>query len=79
MARRSSEVAAAATPDVRALVAERAYYKAEQRGFTPGNEIEDWLAAEREVAVLVDEPPAETAKKPAKRKSATIKKLKTVG
>ncbi|MGE0384373.1 MAG: DUF2934 domain-containing protein [Gammaproteobacteria bacterium] len=26
-----------------------AYYRAERRGFEPGHEIEDWLAAEREV------------------------------
>jgi len=30
-------------------IAERAYQLAEQRGFTPGGELEDWLAAEREV------------------------------
>ncbi len=29
--------------------AERAYYKAEARGFEPGHEMEDWLAAEAEV------------------------------
>lgn len=32
------------------LVAELAYYKAEARGFEPGHELEDWLAAEAEVA-----------------------------
>jgi hypothetical protein len=26
-----------------------AYYKAQQRGFAPGHEWEDWFAAEREV------------------------------
>ncbi len=31
-------------------VAELAYYKAEARGFEPGHELEDWLAAEAEVA-----------------------------
>jgi hypothetical protein len=30
-------------------VAEVAYYKAAARGFEPGHELEDWLAAEREV------------------------------
>ncbi len=30
------------------LIATAAYFKAAQRGFEPGNEIEDWLAAERE-------------------------------
>lgn len=29
-------------------VAVAAYYRAERRGFTPGYEIEDWLAAEAE-------------------------------
>lgn len=29
-----------------AMVAEAAYYLAEQRGFCPGCELDDWLAAE---------------------------------
>jgi hypothetical protein len=32
-----------------ALIAEAAFYRAEKRGFTPGHEQEDWLAAEAEV------------------------------
>lgn len=32
-----------------ALIAEAAYYRAEKRGFAPGHEDEDWLAAENEV------------------------------
>jgi hypothetical protein len=32
-----------------ALIAEAAYFRAEKRGFAPGHEAEDWLAAEREV------------------------------
>lgn len=32
-----------------ARIAELAYYKAEQRGFEPGSEIDDWLQAEREL------------------------------
>lgn len=31
------------------LIAVRAYCKAEARGFEPGHEMEDWLAAEAEV------------------------------
>ena len=31
------------------LVAERAYCKAEKRGFTVGHELEDWLEAEAEI------------------------------
>jgi Protein of unknown function (DUF2934) len=30
-------------------IEKRAYELAEQRGFTPGQEIEDWLQAEREI------------------------------
>ena len=32
-----------------ALIAEAAFFRAEKRGFAPGNEEEDWLAAESEV------------------------------
>jgi len=31
------------------LIAEAAYFRAEKRGFAPGHETEDWLAAEAEV------------------------------
>ena len=30
-------------------IREAAYRRAERRGFTPGNELDDWLAAEREL------------------------------
>ena len=33
----------------RDLIEERAYFKAVQRDFAPGYELEDWLAAETEV------------------------------
>ncbi len=32
-----------------ALIARAAYFRALQRGFSPGNEVQDWLAAEAEV------------------------------
>jgi hypothetical protein len=32
-----------------ALIAEIAYLRAQRRGFEPGHELEDWLAAEAEV------------------------------
>jgi hypothetical protein len=32
-----------------ALIAQIAYFKAQKRGFEPGHEEEDWLAAEAEV------------------------------
>ena len=38
------------SPDeVRKLVSEAAYYRAKQRGFSPGHEVEDWVQAEAEV------------------------------
>ena len=37
-------------PEQRAsLIAEAAFFRAEKRGFAPGQEVEDWLAAESEV------------------------------
>ena len=70
MARRSMEVVAAMNPDMRAAIAERAYYKAELRGFEPGHDVEDWLTAERELTAFVETPSK------SKRKSAAVKKLK---
>jgi hypothetical protein len=82
MARRSIEARAGAKSDFGASIAERAYFKAEKRGFAPGHELEDWLAAEKEIAAQRTAPSAEPAggraaptKKPtARRKSATAKK-----
>ncbi|MDD5320226.1 MAG: sterol desaturase family protein [Methylococcales bacterium] len=39
--------------DIEAMIAVAAYYKAEQRGFYPGNEIRDWLEAKRDIIKLV--------------------------
>jgi hypothetical protein len=35
------------------MISEAAYYRAERRGFAPGNEMEDWLQAETEVDSLI--------------------------
>jgi hypothetical protein len=35
--------------EIRALIAEAAYYRAQKRGFKPGHEDEDWAEAEAEV------------------------------
>lgn len=40
-------VPAAGAPETSIAVA--AYYRAERRGFAPGHELEDWLAAEAEI------------------------------
>ena len=52
-----SEEILAAGPSIRGisseekfqLIAEAAYFRSEKRSFTPGYEVEDWLAAEAEV------------------------------
>lgn len=51
-------IAAQAVPEVseevrRAMIAESAYLRAERRGFAPGHEHEDWVAAEKEVDALL--------------------------
>jgi hypothetical protein len=41
-----------------------AYFRAERRGFLPGFEVEDWFAAEAEIAAQI---PAVPAAKPARK------------
>lgn len=40
----------------RRRIAEAAYYRAERRGFTGGNPVEDWLEAEQEIQQLATQP-----------------------
>ena len=35
--------------DRRKMISDAAYYRAQQRGFATGHELEDWLAAENEI------------------------------
>lgn len=35
------------------MIAEAAYFRAERRGFSPGNEMSDWLEAEADVVALL--------------------------
>jgi hypothetical protein len=42
--------------ELRRLIAEAAYYRAKQRGFAPGHELEDWIAAEAEVIRRLNSP-----------------------
>jgi len=61
-AKPASKAAEVARVDVspearRAMVAEAAYLRAERRGFQPGFETEDWLAAESEVDALLSADP----------------------
>lgn len=49
-AKSKTSIASFVDPEQRAaLIAEAAYFRAEKRGFAPGHEVEDWLAAEAEV------------------------------
>jgi hypothetical protein len=36
------------------FIAEAAYFKAKQRGFAEGGELEDWIGAEAEIDALLD-------------------------
>jgi hypothetical protein len=50
------------SPDARRnMIAEAAYLRAERRGFEPGYELEDWIAAESEVDSLLE---AEHSRRP---------------
>jgi hypothetical protein len=46
------------------MVEMAAFFRAERRGFTPGFEVEDWLAAEAEIVAQI---PAVLAEKPARK------------
>ncbi len=78
MARRPT-TATRPSADFAAAIAERAYFKAEQRGFVPGHELEDWLAAEREIFALAAPAPATTKKPVVRRKSGVTLKPKSGG
>jgi hypothetical protein len=39
--------------EIRSRIVERAYYKAEARGYEPGHEIQDWVEAEAEIQAEV--------------------------
>lgn len=50
-----TSITAIATPDegeLLGMIATAAYYIAQQRNFTPGHELDDWLAAERQIRTL---------------------------
>ena len=36
-------------PEREAMIAESAYFRSAHRGFEPGHEVDDWLAAESEI------------------------------
>lgn len=46
---RAAETQTKVPSNLSKLIAEAAYYRAQQRGFEPGHELDDWVAAEAEV------------------------------
>jgi hypothetical protein len=53
-AAKTAAASVAVSEDVRrGMIAKAAYLRAERRGFAPGGEAEDWLAAEAEVDALL--------------------------
>jgi hypothetical protein len=58
MIARAPAAAAQNADDRNRRIAEHAYLLAEKRGFTPGGELADWLAAERAVDAEHAEPAA---------------------
>ncbi len=42
--------------ELRQRIAKAAYYKAEKRGFTPGQEQDDWVEAEKEIQNTILDP-----------------------
>ena len=67
-ARRPPKRAPAVPADRESMVRMAAYLRAERRGFAPGYEIEDWLAAEAEVNERCQATPAAPPRKVATRK-----------
>ena len=54
-AKKAASTPVAVSEDVRrGMIAKAAYLRAERRGFAPGGEAEDWLAAEAEVDALLE-------------------------
>lgn len=61
-----NDIATSLTPDERLrMIEQAAFFRAERRGFAPGHEFEDWLAAEAEIAALL--PATAPTKKTARR------------
>lgn len=58
---RRRETASASAPGIsaqvrQAMIAEAAYFRAQQRQFAPGFDVDDWLAAEQAIDELLSAP-----------------------
>jgi hypothetical protein len=52
----SSNARAEISPEeIKRLIAEAAYYRAKERGFEPGHELDDWVEAESEIMDRLNE------------------------
>jgi len=51
------------------MVRTAAYFRAQRRGFAPGYEIEDWLAAEADVRTLIEPAGVAKPRRPAPKKT----------
>jgi len=56
--------------DRQAMVAMAAYFRAQKRGFAPGYEVEDWVAAEAEISELTKPAPVKKPRVRSPRKSS---------
>ncbi len=74
MAKASTTDTTQINPDLHAMIAEAAYFKAEQRGFLPGLEMTDWLDAEKELAATTAKPVSKPRRKKAESKAKPSKK-----
>ena len=68
-ARAAGAAEVAAAMDQQSMIAVAAYFRAERRGFEPGYELDDWVAAEAEVGGKAS-PPAAPRRPARTRKSA---------
>ena len=59
------------TDDRQRMIAEAAYFRAMQRGFSSGDPLDDWLAAEREIGRLLPSPQQQKAEVAAYEKLRT--------
>lgn len=48
----ASEIAREIPGDLHSMIEQAAFYRAAERGFAPGHELDDWLEAERRVRAL---------------------------
>jgi len=71
---KAAATAALSSVEREEMVRLAAYFRAEQRGFAPGREWEDWLVAEAEVGARVDAAPEPAPRKTAARKAAKAPK-----